>query len=296
MDQSRQKKAVLIVEPAEEIRVLIKEALSKVDAKLLVIEADDGLKAEQKIEKQKFDLVVSDIAPPKRELAQILKSIRGLDAKGRPENILIFSESPFDEKLRALYSEGVFHYLKRPCTLDDLVRRFQEVFQSSGKGDEKTLGKEFMRVFEEAAKMVFSVTASTIIEKEYEFVRGKDQMGGDISAVLGLEGDSLHGSLLISFDEATFLTILKNMLERPFEKMLPEYGDLSGEVCNQILGISKKSLSQRGYQVKGSLPMVVLGKNHEIRHAVNAPAYAVRFKTNGGSFILEACIERKPGT
>ncbi|RLB20127.1 MAG: chemotaxis protein CheX, partial [Deltaproteobacteria bacterium] len=67
--------------------------------------------------------------------------------------------------------------------------------------------------------------------------------------------------------------------------------DAVGEIANMISGQARQKLEVMGRILHGSIPSVIVGKNHQIRHITSHPVIAVPFETENGGFTIEICIE-----
>ena len=115
---------------------------------------------------------------------------------------------------------------------------------------------------------------------------------GDVSGVLGLTGNGskMKGSLTISFTEEAILYIASNMLGEKRTIIDDAVCDAVGEIANVISGQARRELSEKGLDIKASIPTVIAVKGHTIRHA-KTPSIIIPFDLDKGKFILDVCIE-----
>lgn len=113
---------------------------------------------------------------------------------------------------------------------------------------------------------------------------------GDISAIIGISGESGEGMMALSFPVA-----LANLLVARILGMQPnllssdERADGVGELINMISGQTKAALSHSsGTVYKLTLPTVIFGANHEISsRPKNTPYLIVLFEAEGHTFNLQ---------
>ncbi|RYZ66981.1 MAG: STAS domain-containing protein [Proteobacteria bacterium] len=147
---------------------------------------------------------------------------------------------------------------------------------------------QFINAFLVAGKEVVEAQVQTAVRPGTPFVRDmKDHMGGDISGVIGLTADKLNGSVVITFPENTFLTLMSKMLGEDYKELTPELHDGAAEITNMIFGKAKAALNEKGYGIKMAIPSVVTGKNHSIQNRSNGPRVVVPFESDVGSFTME---------
>lgn len=151
----------------------------------------------------------------------------------------------------------------------------------------------FINAFVDATLNVLKIMAGIAAEKQDVFIRQKDQTSGDISAIVGMNSNDYIGSMAIAFEESCFLKVASGMLSENFTQLTPEIRDAAGELCNQIFGMAKKTLNEKGHSIQPAIPSVIVGKNHTINHQVDSPCIAIKFKTPDGFFIVEAVLQGK---
>jgi len=67
--------------------------------------------------------------------------------------------------------------------------------------------------------------------------------------------------------------------------------DLIGELTNIVAGGAKQSLAKKNMSFHISIPTIVVGKNHSLRHQVNIPVIAVPFTLDDDPFVLEVSMK-----
>jgi signal transduction histidine kinase len=116
-------KRILIVDDEKEIGVLLYQALSRMGGFYVEV-VESGEEALQKIEKEPFDLVLTDLKMPKMDGLQLVKEI----AQAKPEilTVLMSGHGSIDSALEAM-KKGASDYLTKPLNLDELVIRLCKV-------------------------------------------------------------------------------------------------------------------------------------------------------------------------
>ncbi|MFZ9596568.1 MAG: response regulator [Bdellovibrionia bacterium] len=104
--------SVLIVDKDQAIRELIKETVSSIQMKFLMIEASDGQQGAFKADRQKFDLVICAERLPKKDGLELLRVLSTFESSKRPLRFILLAESPEDPSWRQIFSP--FSYLKKP--------------------------------------------------------------------------------------------------------------------------------------------------------------------------------------
>jgi signal transduction histidine kinase len=114
---------ILVVDDEKEIRDFLYKALIRFGG-FSVDLAESGEEALQKIEKESFDLVLTDLKMPKMDGLQLMAEI----AKSKPEilTIMMTGHGTIDSALEAM-RRGASDYLMKPLNLDELVIRLRKV-------------------------------------------------------------------------------------------------------------------------------------------------------------------------
>ena len=111
---------------------------------------------------------------------------------------------------------------------------------------------------------------------------------GEVTGVIGMAGDKVSGNLCVSFDEPSICEIISNMFGEPISGLNDEALDAVGEITNMITGGTKKLLAEKGFQFEMATPMMLRGKNIELKFLVNSAVIQIPFKTSHGQFVVEA--------
>jgi chemotaxis protein CheX len=149
---------------------------------------------------------------------------------------------------------------------------------------------EFMNPFLTATINVLKTMCFTDVTAGKPYIK-KDKIScGDVSGVVGITGPP-NGSMSLTFNKDCIIQIVSNMLGESFKDINDDIKDAVGELSNMISGTARNDLGNNGYSFKTSIPTVVSGPKHEIRHMCKAPTIAIPFTTSGGSFVVEISFE-----
>ncbi len=114
---------ILVVDDEKNIRDFLSKALSRVGGFHVEL-AESGEEALQKIEKENFDLILTDLKMPKTDGLQLMTEI----ARSRPEilTIMMTGHGTIDSALEAM-KRGASDYLMKPLNIDELIIRIRKV-------------------------------------------------------------------------------------------------------------------------------------------------------------------------
>lgn len=107
---------VLVVDDEKGIRYLLSEVL--LNRGFEVSLAEDGQESLEKLEKNHFDLVVTDINMPRLDGVGMLKKMR---KTGREEKIIIMTGNPADQRLRDKDMPQVVTRLSKPFGMETFL-------------------------------------------------------------------------------------------------------------------------------------------------------------------------------
>ena len=116
---------ILIVDDEPDVRALVRSSLSLAQQSLIPIEAADGDEALAMIYSQRPDLVVLDLALPRRDGFSVLEQVR---EKTDLPIIVLTARGLEEDKLRGLRL-GADDYLTKPFSPRELVARIENVLR-----------------------------------------------------------------------------------------------------------------------------------------------------------------------
>jgi len=150
----------------------------------------------------------------------------------------------------------------------------------------------FILPFVESTLEVLKLTASTSATKDSVYVKTGNDPSGDISAIVPINSSKFLGSFAISFEDKCFLEVVSNMLMEEYAEINEENRDAIGEICNQVFGMAKARMNdQLGLDIAKAIPTIIEGKDHKIKHMIDGKCLTVKFKTQKGSFTIEAVVQ-----
>ncbi len=116
---------ILVVDDEKQIRDFLYEALTQLGGFYVEL-AENGEEALKKIEKENFDLVLTDMKMPKMDGLQLITEI----AKFKPETLMVLltGHGTIDSALEAM-KRGASDYLSKPINLDEMMVRLRKVLE-----------------------------------------------------------------------------------------------------------------------------------------------------------------------
>ncbi len=287
------KYSVLIVDDEEMMRETVRDFLElHDDFNYLIVEAKDGADAIHKANSQKFDLVITDLNMPHKNGKELITELRVFPKELRPKKFMVISGSVEKDVMKE--GRSGISILKKPFDME----KFHKYVEISLLGKKNVSAKaspsvnvEYLNPFIDATLEVLDVMASVKSEKDFIFIKEDNEVLGDITGLIPIKGEGHMGSFAISFSESTFLAIVSNMLGEEYTEINDENKDGVAEICNQIYGNAKATLSSMGYSLDLTTPKIIMGGSEELNHLVKGTVLAVYFNTDFGKFVVEAIIQ-----
>ncbi len=153
------------------------------------------------------------------------------------------------------------------------------------------MDQNFLNPFIESISNVLSTMAMLKADAGTPFIKEDEKAHGDVTGLMSMTGEQAKGTFAVTFSEKVILEITKRMIGEELDKIDETVTDMVGEITNMTTGGTKKLLSEKGYRFDMSIPAVISGKDHVIRHKSKAPISIVPFDTEVGSFFIEICFE-----
>lgn len=120
-----------------------------------------------------------------------------------------------------------------------------------------------------------------------------DKGFGDVTGIIGLSGEGINGTLLVSFERACILDLVSKMLMEEFTEISADVVDAVGEITNMICGGVKKELSEQGIMIHMARPIMITGKGYQVAQHHHAESLRIPFTTPAGNFVVETCMNGK---
>jgi signal transduction histidine kinase len=288
---------ILVVDDEKEIRDFLNKALNRMGGFQVEV-AETGEEALQRIEKESFDLVLTDLKMPKMDGLQLMTEI----SKSKPEilTIMMTGHGTIDSALEAM-KIGASDYLMKPLNLDELVVRLSKVLNEKQRFVSlKDYAYELERANEELRK---------IDDIKSEFVSvASHELRTPLAAIKNAVQLILNGKTgEINENQAKFLSMaerninrLTNILNSLLDlsriesgKMDIKFEELDIRVPIEFVVSSfKPQADGKSIQVRTEMPPrlpSVYGDREKVEQILtNLLGNAVKFTPEGGEVIVSA--------
>lgn len=225
-----------------------------------------------------FDLVLFEWNGDHRVMVSHLLTMRKHIAfKDIP--VVLVTDERYASEAQAHRPGGVAGLISAPFEESTVREAIEEAMQPVG--DQPTIDVKLINPFVTSTLDVLRTMAQIEAERTDIMLKKDYHMMGDISGVIGILGDTMEGSVAITFDQDLARQVVGNMLGMAPEKVgAADVNDGVGEVVNMVSGNAKTLLSGEGFKFNLALPTIVSGHGHEIAHRPGTPCLVIMFKTS----------------
>lgn len=281
-------KTVLIIEPDEEIRsALISELRDQTNFKFIT--AKDGNEACGKINRQKFNLILTEYDVPKRDGLNII-SVARETKDNHTTPIMLYTN---DIEKPKLYTRGVknLEYIQKPADLNFIILKMKQLIAEDPSRKKFRLDVDFINPFIDSAIDTLKVMckAEQLEHKDTYLLGKEEELEIDISGVLDITCPYFKGTIAISFSNEVYEKLVNSMLKGD-DSINVSLEDAASEMINIIYGKTKADLNGAGYSLSRAIPKVLRGKSHKIT-TLNTPILILPFKSLSGDFMIQISVK-----
>jgi len=122
-------KRILFVEDSPTMRRIIENSLKKLGVQEIT-DAENGVDALEKIQKQDFDMILTDWNMPEMNGKELVEHVRKID-KYKAIPILMITTRGMQEDVVTAIKSGVNGYIVKPFTPEVLKKKMVEIFSAS---------------------------------------------------------------------------------------------------------------------------------------------------------------------
>ncbi len=148
---------------------------------------------------------------------------------------------------------------------------------------------EILNPFLAATVEVFRTMAGLELRPGALRVKGQEDGSFDVSGVVGFTGQ-VQGFVALSFRESAALHVAGAFMGEAVAAVDADVKDAVGELANMVAGGAKSALAAAGYDLRISIPSVIVGPGHTISRPRGIPCFVVPFDTGEGTFSVELCV------
>ncbi len=138
---------------------------------------------------------------------------------------------------------------------------------------------QYINPFLHATNRLFQEYMDIKITSEKPYINKDPNKLGDVSAIIGLAGET-SGAVVLSFSHDTAIAIISKFAHKKYIAMESEVVDGVGELVNIIAGNAKKDLED--FRIMISLPGVITGSDYKIHWPEGIPVVCIPFRSEFG--------------
>ena len=151
---------------------------------------------------------------------------------------------------------------------------------------------DFINPFVESIDNILVTMASMSCEYGKPYLKPDEKALGVVTVIIPMSGESVRGSLAISFSAGAIVKISSSMLGEEIAEVDDTCYDLTGELTNMLSGGARKLLWEKGYDFEMAKPDIIRGAD-DVRHNIDGPVVVIPFETKAGPFYIEVALTHK---
>ena len=281
----------LVVDDDRDIAAILTEFLTGLGFQ--VTQCHDGMQARQWITTTPFHLMFVDIKIPSLNGLQVAAIARTIKHNRNTKIYVISGILDENTKITA-QSLNIRHFIDKPVDIAELAAKLNVDFQPK----KTAYDVRVINAFLDAASEIYAFYFGEVPQRGKVLLHEPGQPEkGFCTGLIALIGNGFVGSMGLSLT-APFI---KKLAETLFQGMDVKYdndfiSDLTGEMCNQILGKVKINFAQMGITVRVGLPEVIIGKNHIIHHKVSNPVVCIPVGKGAEIFEIQFVLSKQTMT
>jgi len=295
--------SICLVDDDENVREVFSMFIEENYPDVMITECGNGYEALEKIQQQKFDLLISDLKMPDMDGEELISRLDQYPDT-RPLNVLILTgflgeigENIAKHKSKAYIRKNL--KLIDKATIDEAKQKkmAEELKQNQAKVQQS--GLNFIEPFIDVTIGFLSSISHSNIEKKTIYIKKENEPSkvsftGQIVTSMGIRSSHLEGSLGLIFKKDTFLEINNHFNNQKESDLNQTNAHFLGQIIKKIMKETSKILEKRNFSINYEGPFqVVYGEELTIHHFQKGPVLVTEFNSSYGPFAMELLIKGK---
>ncbi len=281
-------KRILIVDDERDILALLSSCFT--DKNIKVVTAENGQRALQMSESDKYDAIITDYKMPQMNGLDLIRHLRN-SKLNRATPIFLVTGNADTDAIRKIAMLGIANIIMKPFSTDDIATKIMAKIIPKPKA-QVTYDVNFINCCTQAAQEVleFYLGSSPTIGKPS--IKTDTLTQGFASGLISIcHKNEILGSFSLTVDKL-FVTNLGKSIFGEGGPALDDamIADMTGEMCNQLVGKLKIHLAKESYYITIGLPEMVVGENHRIAHKSKNPVLCIPIKCADSHATIEICL------
>lgn len=134
---------------------------------------------------------------------------------------------------------------------------------------------------------IFSTMVRLPIQPGVPELKTDNLAKGEVSALVGMNADDVHGSVALSLPLPAVKVISQALLNQEIADADKDAMDLAGELVNMLVGGTKSFLAEKGQDFDMQTPQLMMGERHEIVHRYPGKTVLMPITIGAGEFYIE---------
>lgn len=153
--------------------------------------------------------------------------------------------------------------------------------------------KDFIDTFIQAVINTHKVTCNAEVSLGKPVVKPEFEPHGEVVGIVGIVANDMKWVLLVAYSKDAATELYRSLFDEKKDTVDKEVIDMVAEMTNQIYGVAKSILNQRGYNFEMAIPTVISG-NFETRLSGAGATLTIPFqvKTNSAHLWIDITLEK----
>ena len=147
---------------------------------------------------------------------------------------------------------------------------------------------KYINPFLQASINLFKEYLGLQLTSDKPFVRKDPQSLDEVSAIIGLAGETT-GAVVLSFSREAAIKIVSILSDKSYPALTNEVLDGVGELVNIIAGNAKQGLLE--FRIAISLPGVIVGDSYKIKWPDKIPVITIPFMSDIGAITVNVSLK-----
>lgn len=280
--------AVLLVDDDPDILFIYANLLATVG-----ITADattDPREALRYLARKAYKVIVTDLRMPPMSGLQLVAYIRANELN-RTARIVVISGAVDQDALIRLSRLKVVEIVHKPFNADTFVAMVTAETRHQAL---RPIGyaPEAVELFKGAAAEVLAFYLGDSVFVDRPTLKTQDFAEAVCTAIIPIFGRRVFGSMAVTFDNAFVTSLAKALFPAGTESVgSAAYLDVAAEVLNQIAGLTKTKLEERGALIQIGIPQLLTGAAAvSPKHQVSGRTMSLPFSSGEGLCHVEVCL------
>lgn len=252
---------VLLADPDEETRNLIKNCIQSFAPETIIFEATTPSEALALALDHKMDLACLELKTKNFDGMDLMHSLKDMSLSQRPQHLLVYSE--LLESNASQHSTRLTSFLHKPLPIAALTQFLTQKLQTLeiplNPRPTPQIDATLFNDFNNGVIYFFTQVLDTDIGRQHMTLRKQEWLISDVGATLPLRCSLFEGQMVLTMNLRCFLDLTNQILKTKHQTLLQDNLNALLRTITDIFDFSKINITNRGIDFENSTPKPVHG-------------------------------------